>query len=439
MMAQHGVIDLEPYRAAFAAARETLPGGGWLAERRSVALNRFLSLGIPTPKAEDWRYADLRALRRSAFAHAEEAPPAEPRALERLMIEGLDGPRLVFVNGRLDRARSRLSRLGKGVHLRSLREVLLTGGQSLKGLIADLESADALAALNTAMMRDGYVIEIANGVVLEAPIEIVHLSQDAADRGVHLRHVIRLGSGAKASVVETYGGDASGYFLNALGQITLADGAHLKLLRRQREGAAALHLARSFAILGKARLDMHLLSTGAASARSELRAEFTTEGGAVSFDAIQLAGEGQTLDCLSFLDHAVPGCSSAQRYRGVLAGAARASFSGKVLVEKGAQKTAATQQARSLLLDAGAEANTKPELEIYADDVICSHGATMGAIDPAQLFYLMARGLDEQAARALLVEAFVGELLADLPPGPLADVVRADAAAWLGGLSQEGR
>ena len=437
MMAQHGVIDLEPYRAAWEAARETLPGGGWLAERRSVALNRFLSLGVPTAKAEDWRYADLKPLRRTAFPHAAEAPLADETALADLMLDTHEGPRLVFVNGRLDRARSRLSGLAQGVRLRSLREVLLTGGQSLKDLIADLETADSLAALNTAMMRDGYVIEIANGVVLDAPIEIVHLSHDAADRGVHLRHIIRLGAGAEASVIETYGGDASGYFLNALSQITLADGAHLRLLRRQREGASALHLARSFAILGKARLDMHVLATGAASGRSELRAEFTTEGGAVSFDAIQLAGEGQTLDCLSFLDHAVPDCASSQRYRGVLAGGARASFSGKVLVGKGAQKTVATQQAKSLLLDRRAEANTKPELEIYADDVICSHGATMGAIDPAQLFYLMSRGLDEAAARALLVEAFVGELLADLPPGPLADACHADATAWLGGLLEE--
>jgi len=414
-----------PYLQSFEDARGRLPGGSGVAALRQGAIERFAALGLPGRKVEEWRYADLKPLARTAFVPANDAGAIDESALDSLRIAGIDGPVLVFVNGRFDRSRSRIEDTA-GLSVRSLAESIAEEEDSLAPRLAELDEADALVQLNTAMMVDGYVIDIAAGTRLDQKVQILSYVTGAEGAAAHLRNLIRVGDGAHAEIVETYGGDETGYFVNAVSQVSLADGAELALCRRQREGRSAVHLGRSFVTMGAATLDVTTLSSGAASARQELRVEFTSQDGKLRYDGIQLAAGKQTLDTRTIMDHAQGRTESDQRYRGVLAAGGRGAFEGKVLVRRHAQKTVAEQQSASLLLDRSAEADAKPELEIYADDVKCAHGSTVGELDADQFFYLVSRGLSPEQAKAVLVEAFVAELLGEVESDPLAAALRAD-------------
>lgn len=420
-----------PYLETFEDARARLPGGSGMAALRQRAIERFAALGLPGRKVEEWRYADLKPLARTAFASANDAGTIDEAVLDSLRIAGLDGSVLVFVNGRFDRSRSQVHE-AEGLSVRSLAEMLAEDDKSLPPQLAGLDDADALAQLNTAMMADGYVIDVAAGAELDRPVHIISCMTGADGMAAHLRNLVRLGAGAQAEIVESYGGDETGYFVNAVSQISLAEGARLDLCRRQREGRNAVHLARSFVHMEAAELEIRALSSGAASARHEIRIDFASPGGRARFDGVQLAAGKQTLDTRTFMDHAQGQTVSDQRYRGVLAAGAKGAFEGKVLVRRHAQKTEADQQSASLLLDRTAEADAKPELEIYADDVKCAHGSTVGELDADQLFYLTSRGLSPEQAKAVLVEAFVAELLGEAEAGgPLEAALAADMRAWM--------
>lgn len=419
-----------PYLENFEDLRGRLPGRTEVKALRQSAIERFAALGLPGRKVEEWRYADLKPLSRTAFAPANDAEAIDEAALDSLRIGELEGPVLVFVNGRFDRARSRLEEAA-GLRVRSLAEVIAEEEDSLAKRLAGLDEADALIQLNTAMMADGYVIDIAPDTRLDHTVQILFYMTGADGAAAHMRSLVRVGKEARARIVETYGGDETAYLVNAVSQISLADGATLELRRRQKEGRNAVHLARSFVSMDAANLDVGTLSLGAASARQELRVDFTSEGGQARFDGIQLAAGKQVLDTRTFMDHRQGHSESEQRYRGVLAAGARGAFEGKVLVRRHAQKTVAEQQSASLLLDRTAEADAKPELEIYADDVKCAHGSTVGELDADQLFYLTSRGLSPEQAKTILVEAFVAELLGESANDPLATALRADMRSWM--------
>lgn len=423
--------DSTAFESAWEAAKPGLPGGGWLQEMRLVAFNRYKTLGLPGAKAENWRYADLKPLRRAPFGSETELREIDGNLLEANGVDGLDGPRFVFVNGRLSLAHSRMGGLPEGLTVRGLRQTLTFGGQSLAPIFADLAGGDAFDQLNTALMGDGCLIEARPGIRCEQPIEILHLAAGDDHKAVHVRNIIRLHDGASLTVIESFGGEDAPHFVHDLSQILLSDGADLKLYRRQRQGRRLSHLARSYVTLGAARFHLTSLNMGGASAREEVRVDFTCPKGEADLDVIQLAGGGQTLDCNLLVDHAEPACASRQRYRGVVAADGRASIEAKVLVRRDAQKTDARQHLKSLLLDRTAEANAKPELEIYADDVLCAHGATAGEIDADQQFYLESRGLDPEAARALLIEAFVADLLDAVSNESLRAECLGDVRGWL--------
>jgi len=426
-----------PYVEAFEAARPNLPGGAGPAQLRRAAIERFASQGFPGRKSEEWRYADLKPLTRTAFQPAGRVEVAEDAALEPLAIAGLGGPVLVFVNGHFDPAQSRLSGLADGVTVTSFAEAAGAEDGELAGVAGELAEADALAQLNTAMMGDGYVIDLAPGTRLAAPIHVVSYMTRAEGRAAHLRNVIRLGAGASAEIVETFAGDESAYFVDSVTQAKIAGDARLKLHRRQREGDQAVHLSRSFVTLARGRFDMACLARGAISAHHEMELTFTEEGGAATFNGVQLARVDQTQDMRTFIDHGVAECTSDQTYRGVLAGGAKAAFQGKILVRRDAQKSDANQHSASLLLDRRSEADAKPELEIYADDVQCAHGSTVGELDANQLFYLTSRGLSPAEAKTLLVEAFVAERLGAIETEAVREAMTAEARAWMDATLQE--
>lgn len=419
------------FKRAYETAGPAFPGGKQLETMRDQAMERFLSLGFPVRKAENWRYADLSPLREAAYAPALTLPTATQDMVNGIAIPDLGGLRLVFINGRFSRTLSDIDVLPDGVICDSLHQRLLDDDGAIDALNLDLTDGDAFDQLNTAMLAEGLVIDVPDGVKPDKPLELVYLTNKADGLASHLRLVIRLGKGAELRLVETITGDDSRAFTNLITQVTLADGARLVAARRQIEGGQTVHVSRNHVTLGNSLYELAQIVTGGKSARHELLATFTAEGGHVDYKNVQLAGEAQTHDTQTLFDHAVPYCTSTQSYRGVLDQGSKASFQGKVLVRPNAQKTDARQKADSLILDRSAEANAKPELEIYADDVQCAHGATVGELDQDQLFYLAARGLSPREARAVLVEAFIAELCEAIESEPIRNAFLSDAHSWL--------
>ncbi|GAB4575336.1 MAG: Fe-S cluster assembly protein SufD [Rhodothalassiaceae bacterium] len=423
--------SMAAFDEAWDIARSGLPGGGWLQEMRAVAFNRFRQLGLPSPRDEAWRYADLRPLARARFSAETEARIPDPVLLARAALPDHEGPCLVFVNGRLSLAASRLSDLPPGMTLKGLRQTLTFGGRMLEPVLAELRDGDAFDQLNTALLSDGCLIEMKEGAGSAHPVSILHILEGEDAKAVATRSIIRLGKGASLDLVESFVGSDTPFFSSAIAQIDLADGATLRLMRRQKLGEATTHVARSHVRMDAAHFAMTGLASGGLSAREELRVALSAPGGEASFDFAQVADGPRTLDCHVVLDHLVPDCTSRQRYRGVLGRGARGSIESAIHVRKDAQRTDARQHLQSLLLDRSAEANAKPELRIHADDVVCAHGATVGEIDRDQLFYLVSRGIPPERARHLLIEGFVAGLFADLGDAALERVFLDDLAAAL--------
>jgi Fe-S cluster assembly protein SufD len=281
-------------------------------------------------------------------------------------------------------------------------------------------------ALNAALQRDGAVVSLPDGVVIEKPIHLVFVTTGAAaDRTFHLRNLVSLGAGAQVVLVVHYlslTGDS--YLTNAVTDIAIGANAHLELVTVERESGAALHLATVTARLAAdARLRSHLFSLGAALARNEVDVALADRGAACDLFGLYTAAGKQHVDNQSKIDHVAPHCTSRQLYKGVLGGRARGVFNGTVIVRPNAQKSDANQRNTNLLLNDGAEMNTRPNLEIYANDVKCAHGSTVGRLDEDALFYLRSRGIDRRDARKMLARAFAQELITELPTEALREEV----------------
>jgi len=426
----------ESHVAGFEAVRAALPGAGqgWLDAVRQAAIETFRQTGFPGPKVEDWRYTRLTAL---AQAGLEPMAPgtAATAGPAKLLAELPAGPRLVFVNGTFAPDLSADSDLPAGLEMASLAAELEQAPESLRAALAD-DPADSLAALNKACFTDGAFIRLGEGCTMDEPIVLVHLAtRRAAGKACHLRHVIEAGPGSRATLVEWFasvGGER--YWTNAAVHMNLAAGARIEHVKVQEEAMAAWHTAHTRAQLGaRARLDGVSLAAGAGLARNQTTAVFEGEGGDCRLRGIALAAPGQVLDATTHIDHAVPACHSEQTYRNVLNGKARTVFQGLTRVRPGAQHTDAHQSSRNLLLSPAAEAIAKPELEIHADDVKCAHGATVGELDADMLFYLRARGIGEEAARALLIGGFLQEVVDTVSDATLRDWVGAAVSRWLPG------
>lgn len=437
------MTSLPAYAEQFDAARRALPGAGaaWLEELRSEALTRFGRSGFPTPKVEAWKFTDLGRLATLPF---DNTPAAVGQALTRADLTRFrftPACRLaVFVNGQF---RADLSELRAADGL-EVADFASADDEALRALAAeplpDLEPrARALADLNTAFMRDGAVIRVRAGAT-PAPVQVLFVASPQEGRPVfHLRNLIRVASGAVANVVETYvGHDARPYWTNAVTRIELADRATLAHCKLQAEGRAAVHVGVASVRVGSgASYRLFAASLGGELARNEVEVDLTAPDAAADLSGVTLARRRQHLDTTTRLHHAVPRGASRQEFRSVVDDEAHAVFQGSVRVAPDAQKTDARQANHSLLLSAGAAADTKPELEILADDVKCSHGATVGDLDRDSLFYLRARGIGEAEARALLIEAFIGHLVDGVENETVRTYVRRNVDAWLQDLGRK--
>lgn len=394
-----------------------LPGAGnaWLDRLRGDAATSFRASGLPTPRVEAWKYTNLRRLARAGFVAAEADKAPEISAIPEGVV-ALDGAYVaVFVNGRFSSALSALDGLPKGVEAGSLAAQLAENPDLLKDRLGTGGAAGLpLAMLNTALMADGLYLRLADGVVLDKPLHLVSIGQAGEEpKSFHPRHLIVAGTDSIATVVESHVGSGA-YFANAVAEFFVGEGAVMNHYKLQNEGPEAYHLASNLIRLAnRATYDGFVLQTGAKLARNEIRAELG-ERVECRLNGAYLGRGDQHIDNTTFIDHAAPNSASREVYKGVLDDTARGVFQGKILVRKDSQKTDGHQLNKTLLLSPGTEIDTKPELEIYADDVKCSHGATAGELEEEPLFYLRSRGIDPHAARAMLVAAFVGEALEEI-------------------------
>jgi Fe-S cluster assembly protein SufD len=395
--------------AAFApAAREP----GWLAEARRAALGRLQALGLPTARHEDWRFTSLAALSAVTFGRL---PPGDPAYAAAVLDRGTapEGPRLVFVNGRLDPSLSSRGGLPKAAVLATLGEALRDLPDQVRPHLGRLARADdqAFVAANAALFEDGGFVLLPRGADLDRPIALVFVTDAAAPAAVHPRVLVLAEEGARGTIEEVFIGRGP-TLTNAVTELVLADGAQVEHVRLQLEDTAAFHVGSVHAEQGaEASLSAHAFTLGARLSRSEIRSRLQGEGGKISANGLYMADGARVADHFSWVEHAAPSCTTAETFKGILDGTARGVFSGRVRVLPGAQKTVAYQRSSSLLLSEDAIADTKPQLEIFADDVKCGHGGTVGQLDEAALFYLRSRGVPEADARSLLIWAFASEMV----------------------------
>ena len=424
---------------ALGAAAAGLPGEGlpWLDALRDEG-RRLSADGLPSTRLEAWKYTNLAPLAELEFpapVPGAEVPSAD---LAAGVFDGLEGPSLVFVNGRLSGRHSRFDSLPSGLGVHGLAQGLADDPAGIEGLIGGSESlnGDLMAAFNAAFAADGCIVETAPSAVIDEPIRLRFVAAPGeGPLAYHPRVVVRLSAGSRLSLIESHEGPAGApTWSNPLVDIEVGEGARLSHVKLQIEGENAYHTALTKAVMaGEARYESHLLALGARLARHEIHIRFDGEGADCQLRGGYMARGSQHVDNTTVIDHAVPHCESREVYKGVLDDTARGVFQGKIVVRQDAQKTDGHQLNRTLLLSPKAEIDTKPELEIYADDVKCSHGATAGEPEADQLFYLRSRGLDLRTARKLIVEGFMGELLEEIGHESARAALADRVAAWIDG------
>jgi FeS assembly protein SufD len=435
--AEQELLDL------YAGAEKALPGAGeaWVAKLRRGAIENFDRLGLPHRRIEAWKYSDLRAYLTDAHPLIKpEGISVDAAVLEHVLggdLVRLNAYCLVVVEGDLRADLSDVAALkAAGVEALALGQALEKPPAWLKATLANINPRedDAVLALNTALMTGGTALHIAAGALLDKPIHLMQLDGNGAPASAVTRNVVFAEAGSSATLLESFGSlGLRGLQRNVVTELRLADKAALKHVKFEREGEDALHLSTWLVDIGsEARYDAFQFSTGAAFARNQIYARFTGEHAALDISGAFLLRGRQHCDTTLLVEHRVPHCVSRELFKAVLDGESRGVFQGKIIVSPGAQKTDGKQMAGALLLSEGAEFDSKPELEIFADDVVCGHGATSGQIDEDLLFYLEARGIPEAQARALLVQAFVGEALEKIEDELLHDALARASAEWLG-------
>ncbi|MBC7945557.1 MAG: Fe-S cluster assembly protein SufD [Burkholderiales bacterium] len=420
---------IERYSADFARIENTLPGSSisWLQDARRDALSRFAERGIPTTRDENWKYTDVSSLEKRALIAVPPTDRADAATLaasiERLALAA-EYHLLVFVDGRYNRDLSRLGGLPAGATIGSMAEVLERNAGFNAGFLeahfaGELWPHGAFGWLNTALAADGAVIHLEADTVVEQPVHLLFLATGSVS-AIHPTNLIIAGNNTKVTAIEHYAGDdGATYFTNALTRVVVGDNANVAHYKLQQESAKAFHIAGIHAKqAAHSRFASHSISLGAQLARNDISTRLAA-GSHCELNGLYLADGRRHVDHHTRIDHAEPDATSSEVYRGILDGGARGVFNGKVVVHQDAQHTDAKQENHNLLLSKNAEIDTKPELEIYADDVKCTHGATIGQLDDAMLFYLRSRGLDEAAARSLLIYAFAHDIIDRMALQPL--------------------
>ncbi len=390
----------------------------WLSSLRQKAIRQYANIGMPTTHQEDWRFTNTQVLNGTRFLPAPEAAgaPLSLPALERLTLGG-ELHRMVFINGRLSTELSDLAGLPAGLTVMPLSQALRTHPALIEahlGRHARWEN-HAFSALNTALFEDGFFVHAAKGVVVEKPVHFLHVTVPTGSEPavVHLRNLIVAEESAQVRVVESYVGRRGVYWTNAITEIVAGDNALADHYRLQRESEESFHTGRVDMHAGRSGVaNTHAITFGGLLTRNDTGVVLGGEGADSTMNGLTVITGKQVVDNHTSIDHAVPHCTSHEMYKAVLDDHSKTVFNGRILVRKDAQKTDSKQTNKNLLLSKTALVNTNPQLEIYADDVKCTHGATIGQLDESMIFYLRSRGIGEVAAQHLLTYAFANDIVA---------------------------
>ena len=408
----------EPHQRKFEWFESQPHKPSWLFPLRKAGMARFAELGFPTLHDEDWRFTNTSPLLKLPFRPALE-PGAESLSLEalaRFIFNQIPSTRLVFLNGHFAPELSARPIEQDGKLVKSLGAALGENADLLQQHLAHYaqDPSDSFSALNTAFFQDGGLIYVPAGKALEQPVHLLFVStSDQPGMTAHPRNLIVLGANSKATVIESYVSTVeSAYFTNVVTELVLESGAVLEHTKFQDESLGAFHIAAVHAHLGRnAHLVAHSFATGARLSRNNIRTKLAAEGVECVLNGLYLTRDDQLADHHMIVEHAAPHCHSHEYYNGILDGRSKGVFHGRILVRQPAQKTDAKQTNKNLLLSDEATAYTKPQLEIYADDVKCTHGATIGQLNDESIFYLRARGIGAECARRMLIHAFAGEII----------------------------
>ena len=412
------------YEVAFRQARQE-PGAGepsWLQNLRENSFGLFAQAGLPNIKQEEWKYTNVTSIAKANFAPAlndDGTSLSKPGGLASFIYEEARHSRLVFVNGMLRRDLSSLTSLPESVVAMDLREALrdLEYEATLREYLEHPVLANGFAALNTALFTSGLFLKIPRGVKVEAPIHLLFIGEAVAANpppAAFPRVLILAEENTSATIIESYAStsDDGVYLTNAIVDLNLSEGARLEHYKIQRESMGAFHVAATRAELGpNSTYNTTTINFGAALSRHDISVQMDHEGAECSVDGLYMVDGSQHTDTHSVIDHRQPHCTSQQLYKGILDGKSRAVFNGKVFVRHGAQQTDARQTNKNLLLSTDARVDTKPQLEIFADDVKCTHGAAVGQLDEDEMFYLESRGINPALGRNLLTYGFAEEVI----------------------------
>jgi Fe-S cluster assembly protein SufD len=431
-------IPDQPFLADAPPPGAVRPGDGldWLEARRAESLDHFRAQGVPTQRLEDWKYTRLRPLDDTRFRAAR----PQDGALEIDAVPSVfpdDGPaphRFVFVDGQMRADLTRAAGLPAGVVAGALADVLRDDPDAVRPhLDAAAPAGAALADLNMALMDSGFVLIVPDGVAVERPIEIVYIGGTVDDPVAYFpRNLIVLGRGADATVIKHHVGRGGAYFANAVTDVAVGPNARLRHVKVQADSRDATHTARTVVRVDRdGTYDGFSMAMGGRLSRNEIHVALEGENAECRLNGVTMMRGSEHCDVTTRIDHTAPHTRCSEMFRTVLDDAARGVFQGKIVVHKDAQQIEGHQLCNTLLLSDGAEMDAKPELEIYADDVKCSHGATTGQLDEDALFYLRSRGVPEALARNLLIQSFLGAVLENVADEGLRHALMHHVVHWL--------
>jgi Fe-S cluster assembly protein SufD len=391
-----------------------------LKELRDRAWHTFEAMGFPTPRQEAWRFTNVASIVNTGFRLSEGTPTNAADVVARVSVPGA-AARIVLLNGRFAPELSQLSNLPAGLKVGSLATALVQNASECAALGQHPLDGHPFVALNSAFLEDGALIAVRKGLVLTSPIHVVAVSGGAGKTMTHARTLVVAGAGSQVSLALSFIGSAGeSHFTNAVTEVSLGDGATVDCCLDQRENDTSYHIGALHARCDRnATFRLRTVTLGGQLVRNDATAVLAGDGAHCELDGCYLVDGDRMVDNHTTIDHAMPNCTSHELYKGILDGKARGVFNGRIVVRLDAQKTDSKQTNRALLLSDDAQVNSNPQLEIFADDVKCTHGAAVGQLDEDAMFYMRARGLPQKEARDLLIHAYAGEVLERIAIEPL--------------------
>jgi Fe-S cluster assembly protein SufD len=432
------LMTQDTYLSSFSQLQAKLPGqdATWLKTLRLQALEQFKQTGFPTDELESWKYTNLSLnLLKESFVF--DTPASTTVVVSQLKKAGFDTDKahlVVFVNGQFSKELSSLKPLAKGVTVQNIASALTN--ETVKAFVGKIALSQnrAFTALNAAFFTDGLFLELEAGKVLDAPVHVVYVSTNAGQATQsHLRNLLVLANDSKANVIEHYWGEnVSAYFTNVVTEAALAKGSTLEHTKIGQEDIKGYHIGSLIAQQEEGSyFASRLFSVGGALTRNDIETTLGQKKAECVMEGLYLAKDKQHVDTRTFIDHLSPNCNSTEVFKGVIDGQAVGVFDGRILVRENAQKTDARQSNKNLLLTKEAKIYSKPQLQIYADDVKCSHGSSTGQIDDEALFYLQSRGISRDEAKKVLVYAFAGEMVEKIESAYLKPALKKLVDGWM--------